>query len=537
MLRAVLSGLFRPVVQMPAFWAVVAVSTLFGAVLVGHIAWSTSIRTMNDTARQSASQLMVRLSELYTVLLRPKAGDPADLCDEEHLQDLRRLVFESEYVRDVGVLPDGKAFRCSATVGVLPAPYEGDPPDYVLAPTHRLWVNVPILASENTRAIILQLGRHNALVDMDTLVDVPLVDSYDAAMIFAPPGAPTRILAGSVPDSLAERAAGAARDSADGLVLSRPPWHLAAYRCTYDLPFCAVVSGNLFGVFASQLPTIAGSALTSGLLGALLFAIAARQVRAYAHGSARLRRALRRGELSLVYQPQVDFASGRVVGCEGLLRGPGGAPATTPLSWIESQADSLRIAHFVIGRALSEMAPLLRRREDLTLALNFTAMDIASAALERALEATCRRYGVPPRQITLELVESDRWEDPAVVAALHRLRSCGFNVAMDDFGTGYSNVETLEALFVDVIKIDRSVTAAVGRNSIVGGLLDGLLSLGHRLDKNIVVEGIETEEQAAYCRRRCPSAKAQGWLYGRPVPAVDFVDGLRRCEPAAAPAA
>lgn len=134
-----------------------------------------------------------------------------------------------------------------------------------------------------------------------------------------------------------------------------------------------------------------------------------------------------------------------------------------------------------------------------------------------------RRYWFPknPRQqLMLELTERDALPDMdyRVVRELHRM---GIELAIDDFGTGQSSLSYLERLHPNVLKIDKSFTAAIGTDAVNSTVTDIIIALGKRLKISLVAEGVETEEQASYLRRHGVSV-LQGYLYAQPMPINDF---------------
>ena len=516
-------SLFRPVIRMRSFWLSVLASVVAGLSIGVYLSWVAAIDRLDFTSDRASHTLLNTLSQLYIALYRPNlTNSPADLCNEDHLRELRRLVFESDTVKDIGVLPDRANLRCSAALGILDENYRGEAPDFVFSKTHRIWVDVPTLTTDERRVLIIQLGYHNALVDMGKIDEVPRVGAYDAAVVFTPIDAVPEILAGQVIGGLSDRLLKEMAGAHRGLVFSRFYTRAHSFRCATDFPFCAVGSLVVVAELLPKLPLIVLIAGLVGGLGALLFATAANRIQVHLQGSGRLKRALRDGELSVAYQPQVDFETGSVVGCEALLRGPDGDCALVPLSWASSPEDYRRIAAFVMDRAVGEVGDILRKDPSFSLSINVEAGDLLSGSLRESFKETVRRHSISPWQILFELVERDSWEDSEVLAAISDMKASGFRIAIDDFGTGYSNVATLEAAFIDVIKIDRSFVKAVGRDTVMKAMLDTLLAFGKKRDMTIVVEGIETESQAAYCKTGCPHAKAQGWYFGQPVSGADF---------------
>jgi sensor c-di-GMP phosphodiesterase-like protein len=102
------------------------------------------------------------------------------------------------------------------------------------------------------------------------------------------------------------------------------------------------------------------------------------------------------------------------------------------------------------------------------------------------------------------------------------LRQNGHSVHIDDFGTGYSSLAYLHDLSVDAIKIDKAFTQAVGTEAVTVAILPQILALAAALNLRVIVEGVETEEQSSYFADGDNSILAQGWLFGRAVPASEF---------------
>lgn len=127
------------------------------------------------------------------------------------------------------------------------------------------------------------------------------------------------------------------------------------------------------------------------------------------------------------------------------------------------------------------------------------------------LELTEREL-IEPTDITRELFE-----------ALHRL---GVMIAIDDFGTGHSSLGYLRSFNVDYLKIDQSFVAMIGVDALSRHILDSIIELSGKLDLGIVAEGVETAEQCQYLATQGVDF-LQGYLFGRPMPADEFIRCLR----------
>ena len=145
--------------------------------------------------------------------------------------------------------------------------------------------------------------------------------------------------------------------------------------------------------------------------------------------------------------------------------------------------------------------------------------------VERICDIT-RRYEVPSRYITLEILESLALENPERVSArIDRLHSYGFRISMDDFGSGYSSLTTLSQLPIDELKLDRSFLIQADQTTEHNRrkILEIVIEVAKRLHISTVAEGIETEDHEQLMRElHCDYG--QGYYYSRPIPAAEFTD-------------
>jgi sensor c-di-GMP phosphodiesterase-like protein len=139
------------------------------------------------------------------------------------------------------------------------------------------------------------------------------------------------------------------------------------------------------------------------------------------------------------------------------------------------------------------------------------------------LGETVKRARVSPKSVVLEITESSAADSVEAMETIRALRHMGHSVHIDDFGTGYSNLDKLLYLWADTIKIDKAFTRVIGTDSVTAAILPQILGMARSLNLEVVVEGVETEGQANYFS---PTERhrifAQGWLFGRPVPAEEF---------------
>jgi diguanylate cyclase (GGDEF)-like protein/PAS domain S-box-containing protein len=240
-----------------------------------------------------------------------------------------------------------------------------------------------------------------------------------------------------------------------------------------------------------------------------------------------LRHALERGQLRLLYQPQVDLRTGRIAGAEALLRwehptrGTIVPPAFIPIA--EQSGLIVPIGDWVVREACRQAAAWQREAgRPLHVSVNVSPRQLSSGDVPGAVEAALAESGLDPALLTLEITESAVLADPeATTAALQRLKALGVGLAIDDFGTGYSSLSQLKALLpVHTIKIDKSFVDGVTTGGDDHAIIDAVLRLAARLGLDAVAEGVETAEQAAeLLGLEC--GFAQGYHFARPQPAAE----------------
>ena len=203
-------------------------------------------------------------------------------------------------------------------------------------------------------------------------------------------------------------------------------------------------------------------------------------------------------QVEVLYQPQIEPVSGRIVGAEALARS-----AITPSAeglFARAAAVGLaeRLSRLVQRKALRSAAVWEGPLKGLKLSVNLLPEDISRDGYERWLLEEIEATGMDPKRLTVEITESALLVDqPAVAERLARLRDAGISIAIDDFGTGYASLAYLTALPLDLIKIDRGLIT-----DIVGGERDrivvrAMIRLARELDLAVVVEGVESTPQLA----------------------------------------
>ena len=240
-----------------------------------------------------------------------------------------------------------------------------------------------------------------------------------------------------------------------------------------------------------------------------------------------LRRAIERGEFVLHYQPQIDIASGHVVGVEALLRWEhpefGLVPPGRFIPVAEESGLIVPIGAWVIEEACRQaMAWRRAGLPDLVMAVNLSAAQFRRSGIEETVAQALQRSGLVPALLELELTESILLQDvEQVLATVQRLKQLGVQLAIDDFGTGYSSLSYLKRFDIDKLKIDQSFIRDLASDPDDAAIVRAIIQMAHSLGLRAIAEGVETVELLQQLRGfGCD--EAQGYHYARPMPAAAF---------------
>jgi EAL domain-containing protein (putative c-di-GMP-specific phosphodiesterase class I) len=247
--------------------------------------------------------------------------------------------------------------------------------------------------------------------------------------------------------------------------------------------------------------------------------------------------ALAEGQLRVHYQPVMCLTRNEIDGVEALVR------------WEHPERGLLHPGDFIavaeeagldipLGRVVLQEAceQLARWRaagvdEAFTVSVNMSAAQLGDREFPDVVRDILRETDVPPSSICMEITERDalertgRGSDLPANAALTALRDVGVRLAIDDFGTGYSSLTHLRRFPIDVLKVDRSFVNGLGTNRNDSSIVRAVVGLARAMELTTIAEGVERPDQAEQLATMgCDHA--QGYLFGRPVPAEDLAERL-----------
>ena len=238
-----------------------------------------------------------------------------------------------------------------------------------------------------------------------------------------------------------------------------------------------------------------------------------------------LRRSISDGGFRVYYQPVVNLADGRIVGTEALVRwqhptrGLVGPDDFIPVA--EETGLIVPLGGWVLAEACRQARLFQERDPSLTMAVNLSGGQINQPGIVELVSSALADSGLSPFQLNLEITESVLMNGAAAVRTLRMLKDIGVRLSIDDFGTGYSSFSYLKRFPVDVLKVDRSFVAGLGRDSWDAAIVTAVVSLANAMRIAVIAEGVETERQRdQLVRLGC--TYAQGYHFARPLPATEI---------------
>ncbi len=492
-----------------------------GGYLLGH---SFAFDQVEDRLDRYANRILLEnvfsTAESRAILATMNAS-PYTICSDTEIEYFRQLIFQSRFLKAAGRMRDGR-IECSTTSGRSVLAESRYTPNIARQDGTKIYKNLPPFRVDDQDVVSVQEG--------DSFV---VYNPYNLASLAAPPmhftatavDAPTR-QAGQMLGEL---------PNAQQKILTREGKlrvgnTLYATRCSTDGATCLTAYISIPDVLAVargySMACLAIGAVAGALIG-LLFPVLYSRNKSVEQ---QLLRALRADALTVVYQPIVDLATGQIVEAEALVRWTDEYKnAVSPDVFVkiaEERGFVGRITKLVLRHALRDFGATMRARSTFRVNVNIAASDLADSEFLPMVENALADAEVSPRNLGIEITESYTARQQVARNTILRLRQKGHYVAIDDFGTGYSSLAYLHDLSVDAIKIDKAFTKAIGTDAVTVSILPQILTMAETLKLRVVVEGIETRAQADYFAASNQHIHAQGWLFGRPVPARLFLQML-----------
>jgi EAL domain-containing protein (putative c-di-GMP-specific phosphodiesterase class I) len=242
-----------------------------------------------------------------------------------------------------------------------------------------------------------------------------------------------------------------------------------------------------------------------------------------------LRRAIDNNELEVFYQPKIDIVSGETVGFESLLRWHseeyGAVSPTVFIPIAEKSGLITEIGEWVIDTACQQARKWLDSHYPICISVNLSGRQFHHIGNQKnrlfdVIAGALERYELPPELLELEITENIMVQHLAeTLNTLERLKSLGVKIAIDDFGTGYSSLSYIKKFPIDSLKIDKSFIKDLATDANDAAIVNAIVEMAKQLNIEVVVEGIETEEQLSFFKNNKERIVVQGYYFCRALPA------------------
>ncbi|RFU60763.1 bifunctional diguanylate cyclase/phosphodiesterase [Peribacillus glennii] len=239
-----------------------------------------------------------------------------------------------------------------------------------------------------------------------------------------------------------------------------------------------------------------------------------------------LRKALQNNEFTVLYQPQINIDTGKLIGVEALTRWIHPEWGTiSPAEFIPLAEETgliLPIGEWVLYEACAQNKAWQNEgHSPVRMAVNISSRQFQQLNFVDTVRDILQKTGLAPMYLELELTESIIQDSLHAISTMHTLKEMGVHLSIDDFGTGYSSLSYLKTFPIDTLKIDQAFTRNIFIDQKDASLVSTIINMAHNLELKVIAEGVETSEQLHFLQqKRCN--EAQGYFFSRPIPAEEM---------------
>jgi sensor c-di-GMP phosphodiesterase-like protein len=479
-----------------------------------QLAWNEALANAESRVQNHASILVHRGEEADNQLNGARSLLNAvhfPPCSAEEVALMQQLAVTSKYIQAVGRI-SGNQLICSS-LGAT-APIDIGRADLFTENGAGERFNVWIYKAQVRPLLVISKDDYAFIVDSSLMDDLPAAGSGLSVGIFVPSQPqhdPISMSNGGIPASWLRTIPKGTSTSFldDGYVVS------VVRAKDADL---AAVAGYPSIYIGEQLRPFAFFYVPLGLLCACGLAWAVAHIsRIRLSLPSALRRAAKRKEFYVEYQPIVDLATKRWVGAEALVRWRHSGRVVSPDEFIPTAEQSgviTRITACVAEIVARDLPGLLRIDPDFYVAINLSGPDLLTTDTVNLLKKVIATSHARPCNLHVEATERCFLQADHSRWTIALIRSLGMPVSIDDFGTGYSSLSCLQTLDLDELKIDKSFVETIGTDGATSQVVPHIIDMAHSLGLTMIAEGIETGAQADFLRSRGVRF-GQGWLYGK----------------------
>ena len=491
------------------------------AALIAWGALQVRVQTIDQGHAKVLQRMHVLQDNVRQMLDVLNASHSAE-CTPDNLVQLRVLLLKNRDVRQIGLLDEQGRLYCSTVAGLLPQPLPHSTQG-IDGSVGRYLLNTPLrayspLAPAELCSTVIERGRFQVVIDDNPTQDVftQYADGVWAGNIHQRRRAFTGAR-GAQTDAMA---------SLDTPHLSFD-WPQRVWRVTNSVPGVSPISVQSvlgLGELLERHPWMAaGYVILCIVLGWLAGSALARLGHYLSSMQFLIRHLCQPANVVCHYQPILELATGRVMGCEVLARLQDGQSLLYPDQFIPAltqQQLGWRFDAAVSRHALLELGAALPPQTSFSVALNFFPQNLRRDLILPHLSAAMYDSGRTDLRIELEVTEYDF--SSALVPELARLKTDGFAISIDDFGTGYSNLGIVKRVAPDYLKIDKSFVFEMADATIRSTLIPEIIAIASAIGSEVIAEGIETEDQARQLSQM-GARYGQGYHFARPMKLDDFL--------------
>ncbi|GAB0109218.1 EAL domain-containing protein [Pseudoalteromonas distincta] len=433
-------------------------------------------------------------------------------CDETTLLEMRRALFDSKYVIDIGFFI-GDQLVCTTGAGILSKAINDREPDYIRKDENvrvrfEPQLYLLLFTGRPMEVVIARQGNFNLIMDSSAF-DSASIESPNWEVIYKGDER-THHLAGkkSIYNKVSHHGY---LPYETGLACSNEN---ANYCVAVNLPWSQFFSNNHFLLIISLILNCLAGVSSALMVDAR---IAARR-----SINQRIRRGLKKRSFYWTYQPIICLQSGKLIGCEVLARFEDKYGALFPdefIPVIRKNNLTWTFTETMITTTIKELSSIETLPEGFKVSLNIFPCDVELgnvSLLPQITELINSRF-----IICLEITEDEYLDTSIAHTHFRTLVESGFNLSLDDFGTGYSNLRNLQNLSFHQLKIDRTFVQDIATEGLKASMIPNIMELVHKFNYTCVAEGIETSEQEAILKT-AGVHYGQGWKYGKPMTASKF---------------
>lgn len=477
---------------------------------------------LNDGANAQMRAIQTTTNAAEQAFAALEAQATASPCSPEFLSQMRLVSMIPDGINELLYMPGGTPL-CSVNFSHFFRVVDLGPPDVARTAVDgsAMWLYRPLdmLGYPGMVGTVVQRGKFAVIIPAQTYQ--PVLDWANQAS------------AARLADGTFKRFDGAIEpwpfDSKGAIIgpanpLLPPMWSI---ECRFGNELCVAQTTTLSTAIARFAGWVTLGFAMAALGAAWLSGVTHSLLRRHFAFEARFLRHFTADRIICAYQPVLDMATGRVSGCEVLVRWRDlDDRVVFPdqfLPIVETRGLTVTLTQFVIDRAHAELLGHMPDQRPLQVNFNVSPRDLDAGVLLPLLARFDLENG--PFRIVVEIVETEAFDFEKAARDIDQLRRAGVGCYLDDFGRGFSSLHSLAALAVDGVKLDRSFAMA-SEASLLGQMLPEALAMIRHAGRKSVVEGVETEERLQMLRASGLADYAQGYLIARPLSIQRFVQHL-----------